>query len=85
MAELCQTPDCGKPASMSCPTCLKLGLPRAMYCTQVRAAHLFENAMSVHAPPGSYARVSGSMSGAGQLSSKPQSRVANPITQAMHL
>ncbi|KAG5192994.1 peptidase M24, structural domain-containing protein [Tribonema minus] len=34
MAELCETPGCGKPASMGCPTCIKLGLPRSLYCSQ---------------------------------------------------
>lgn len=31
---VCTTPGCGLPASMGCPTCIKLGLPKALYCTQ---------------------------------------------------
>ena len=31
---LCKTPNCGKPAKMSCPTCLKLNLEPARFCTQ---------------------------------------------------
>jgi hypothetical protein len=31
---VCKTPGCGKPASMSCPTCLKLGLEAARFCSQ---------------------------------------------------
>ena len=31
---ICKTPGCGKPASMSCPTCLKLGLEAARFCSQ---------------------------------------------------
>ncbi|CAM9502796.1 unnamed protein product, partial [Phaeothamnion confervicola] len=30
----CETPGCDKPASMACPTCIKLGLPRSLYCSQ---------------------------------------------------
>ncbi|CAM9940254.1 unnamed protein product, partial [Discosporangium mesarthrocarpum] len=32
---LCETPGCGKPGAMACPTCIKLGLPPSRYCTQV--------------------------------------------------
>jgi methionyl aminopeptidase len=31
---LCTTPDCMKPATLSCPTCLKLGLQASRFCTQ---------------------------------------------------
>lgn len=30
----CSTPDCNKPGSMACPTCIKLGLPPSRYCAQ---------------------------------------------------
>lgn len=26
--------QCGKPASLKCPTCSKLGLPLSLYCSQ---------------------------------------------------
>ena len=31
---LCATPDCGKAATLSCPTCLKLGLNPTRFCSQ---------------------------------------------------
>lgn len=31
---ICTTPDCGKPATMACPTCLKLGIPPSRFCDQ---------------------------------------------------
>lgn len=31
---LCATEGCGKPASMACPTCVKLGLPPSRFCSQ---------------------------------------------------
>ena len=31
---ICTTTGCGKPALMSCPTCIKLGLPTAPFCEQ---------------------------------------------------
>ena len=34
VVHLCCTPGCGKPASMACPTCLKLGLPPSRFCGQ---------------------------------------------------
>lgn len=35
MAEfLCSTPNCGKPASLACPTCIKIGIPPSRFCTQ---------------------------------------------------
>lgn len=30
----CATVGCGKPASMACPTCLKLGIPPSRFCSQ---------------------------------------------------
>ena len=34
VVHLCCTPGCEKPASMACPTCLKLGLPSSRFCGQ---------------------------------------------------
>ncbi|CBN77637.1 conserved unknown protein [Ectocarpus siliculosus] len=31
---VCTTPECGKPGTMACPTCIKLGLPASRYCAQ---------------------------------------------------
>lgn len=31
---ICATEGCGKPASMACPTCIKLGLPPSRFCSQ---------------------------------------------------
>lgn len=33
-AHICATPGCGKPASMACPTCIKLGIPPSRFCSQ---------------------------------------------------
>jgi len=30
----CATPDCIKPATMMCPTCIKLGLEPTYFCDQ---------------------------------------------------
>jgi methionyl aminopeptidase len=30
----CKTPNCGKEATLSCPTCIKLGLAPARFCSQ---------------------------------------------------
>ena len=30
----CATPDCAKPATMQCPTCIKLSLPPTFFCGQ---------------------------------------------------
>ena len=33
---LCQTLNCGKPANLQCPTCLKLGIKeQSHFCSQV--------------------------------------------------
>ncbi|KAI9312688.1 hypothetical protein BX666DRAFT_812579 [Dichotomocladium elegans] len=32
--KICQTPDCGKPAKLQCPTCLKLGIDGSFFCSQ---------------------------------------------------
>jgi hypothetical protein len=35
MAEfVCSTPDCGKLASLACPTCIKIGIPPSRFCDQ---------------------------------------------------
>lgn len=34
VVHICLTPGCGKPATMSCPTCIKSGLPPSRFCTQ---------------------------------------------------
>ena len=34
VGKLCSAPGCKKPAGMSCPTCIKLGLPVALFCEQ---------------------------------------------------
>mmetsp|Transcript_47860 Transcript_47860/g.94803 ORF Transcript_47860/g.94803 Transcript_47860/m.94803 type:complete len:400 (+) Transcript_47860:36-1235(+) len=34
VVHICATPGCGKPASMACPTCLKLGIPPSRFCEQ---------------------------------------------------
>lgn len=34
VVHICATPNCGKPASMACPTCLKLGIPPSRFCDQ---------------------------------------------------
>jgi methionyl aminopeptidase len=31
---ICATPNCGKPATLACPTCLKLGLAPTRFCSQ---------------------------------------------------
>lgn len=30
----CTTPNCSKPATMACPSCLKLGIPPSRFCSQ---------------------------------------------------
>eukprot|EP00002_Diphylleia_rotans_P037478 TRINITY_DN8374_c0_g1_i1.p1 TRINITY_DN8374_c0_g1~~TRINITY_DN8374_c0_g1_i1.p1 ORF type:complete len:382 (+),score=59.80 TRINITY_DN8374_c0_g1_i1:63-1208(+) len=40
----CIRPSCGKTASMKCPTCLKLGLPDAFFCSQ----ECFKEEWAVH-------------------------------------
>lgn len=32
---LCETPGCGHPAKLQCPTCIKLNLPQCHFCSQV--------------------------------------------------
>lgn len=34
VVHICATPNCGKPAAMACPTCLKLGIPPSRFCDQ---------------------------------------------------
>lgn len=34
IVNMCTTPGCGKPASMSCPNCLKLGILTSYFCDQ---------------------------------------------------
>ncbi|KAL5484644.1 hypothetical protein EMCRGX_G021174 [Ephydatia muelleri] len=31
---LCLTPECGKPAGLQCPTCIKLGIEGSFFCSQ---------------------------------------------------
>lgn len=33
-ASVCATPGCSQPAAMACPTCIKLGLPVTIFCSQ---------------------------------------------------
>ena len=36
-SHICQTINCGKPASLQCPTCIKLGIKdESHFCTQVK-------------------------------------------------
>lgn len=30
----CETPDCGKKATLQCPTCLKIGIQGSYFCGQ---------------------------------------------------
>lgn len=30
----CETPDCGKNATLQCPTCLKIGIQGSYFCNQ---------------------------------------------------
>lgn len=30
----CETPNCGKPASLQCPTCIKIGIKGSVFCNQ---------------------------------------------------
>ncbi|EUB56030.1 Methionine aminopeptidase [Echinococcus granulosus] len=34
MSHICVTPDCGKPATLRCPTCIKLGITGSYFCTK---------------------------------------------------
>ena len=36
---VCATPDCGKPATMACPTCLKLSNEQCMPCVAAASPH----------------------------------------------
>eukprot|EP01032_Pedospumella_encystans_P008824 gene8824-10436_t len=40
----CASPGCSKPASMACPTCLKLGIPPSRFCDQT----CFKNSWEKH-------------------------------------
>lgn len=42
--QICANPECGKPATMVCPTCVKLGLPPSRFCNQT----CFKNYWSTH-------------------------------------
>jgi len=35
VSTLCTTPNCGKIAILSCPTCIKLGIPPSKFCNQI--------------------------------------------------
>jgi methionyl aminopeptidase len=41
---VCSTPNCDKPSAMQCPTCVKLGLPPAYFCSQ----ECFKEFWSIH-------------------------------------
>jgi hypothetical protein len=43
-AHVCATAGCGKPATLACPTCLKLGLAPARFCNQ----DCFKNSWKEH-------------------------------------
>ncbi|TGZ67433.1 hypothetical protein CRM22_004810 [Opisthorchis felineus] len=34
MANICVTPACGRPSTLRCPTCLKLGITNSFFCSQ---------------------------------------------------
>lgn len=34
MLRICETRDCGKEASLECPTCKKLGIQGSYFCSQ---------------------------------------------------
>ncbi|VDN15429.1 unnamed protein product [Dibothriocephalus latus] len=40
MPNVCVTPDCGKTATLRCPTCVKLGITGSYFCNQVRFINL---------------------------------------------
>jgi predicted RNA-binding Zn-ribbon protein involved in translation (DUF1610 family) len=45
MAEfLCSTPNCGKTATLACPTCIKIGIPPSRFCNQ----ECFKSSWSLH-------------------------------------
>jgi len=33
-SRVCDTPGCGEPAKLQCPTCIKLGIPGSFFCSQ---------------------------------------------------
>lgn len=34
MTHICTTPNCNKPSTLQCPTCLKIGITGSYFCTQ---------------------------------------------------
>jgi methionyl aminopeptidase len=46
---ICLTPDCGKKATLSCPTCLKLSLPPSRFCSQTCFTGYFPIHKALHA------------------------------------
>jgi methionyl aminopeptidase len=45
---ICTTPECGKPARMACPTCLKLGIPPSRFCDQECFKSYWEEHKKLH-------------------------------------
>lgn len=44
LEKACSTPGCGKGSTLQCPTCVKLGLPPAYFCSQ----ECFKNFWVIH-------------------------------------
>jgi len=47
----CATPDCSKPATMQCPTCIKLILPATYFCGQECFAGFWKFHKMTHKKP----------------------------------
>jgi len=43
-SRICSRPGCGKSANMSCPTCIKLGIPPSLFCDQ----NCFKSYWTIH-------------------------------------
>ena len=48
VAHKCASPNCEKPASMACPTCLKLGIPPSRFCDQTCFKNNWEKHKILH-------------------------------------
>lgn len=46
--KVCATPNCNNDATLSCPTCLKLGLPPARFCSQTCFSGYWKKHKEVH-------------------------------------
>lgn len=55
MAHKCETPNCGKDATLQCPTCLKLGIPGSYFCNQACFKGFWKEHKLIHALAGNYA------------------------------